>query len=147
MSAAETVEPVQLLRRLAAILPPPRQNQIRFHGLFASRARNRAALAALLPPREAPEPVAAVAAETPAGAAPRRRTRKLLWAALLRRVFAHDILVCPRCDGPMRLIAVLTEPKEVARMLRHLGLPTDPPTTASARAPPQAELFVEHASE
>ena len=47
----------------------------------------------------------------------------------------------------MRLIAVLTDPKVVARMLRHLGLPTEAPTTAPARAPPQAELFVEHASE
>lgn len=135
------MEPVQFLRRLAAILPPPRQNQLRFHGLFASRARNRAAVAALLPPRDTPEPVAASASETPVGDARVVRPRKLLWAALLKRVFAEDVLVCPRCEGPMRLIAVLTDPEIVRGVLRHLGLPTDPPTVAPARAPPQAELF------
>lgn len=129
------MEPIQFLRRLAAILPPPRQNQVRFHGLFASRARDRAGLAALLPPREESP------ATPPAPAAAPRRPRKLLWAALLRRVFAHDVLVCPRCEGPMRLIAVLTDPDVGGGILRHLGLPDTPPPVAPARGPPQASLF------
>jgi hypothetical protein len=36
----------------------------------------------------------------------------------------------------MRLIALLTEPPEVARFLRHLGEPTEPPSRAPARDPP-----------
>ncbi len=131
------MEPVQFLRRLAAILPPPRQNQVRFHGIFASGARDRAGLAALLPPSEAPAP-----APTPAAPAdvPAPRARKLLWSQLLRRVFSEDVLVCPRCEGPMRLIAVLTDREIVGGILRHLGLPDTLPV-APARAPPQAELF------
>ena len=133
------MEPIQFLRRLAAILPPPRQNQVRFHGIFASRARLRAGLAALLPPREAPTSPPTEAPAAASGGAV--RPRRLLWSQLLRRVFAHDILVCPRCNGPMRLIAVLTDPKIVAGILRHLDLPDTPPGVAPARAPPQAELF------
>ena len=63
------------------------------------------------------------------------------WASLSRMVFAVDVLVCPRCSGPMRLIAVLTDPDLVERVLAHLGLPTDIPTAAPARAPPQTDLF------
>jgi hypothetical protein len=45
-------------------------------------------------------------------------------------------LVCPRCKGRMRLLAVVTDPKSVARYLRGLGEPTEAPTRAPARGPP-----------
>ena len=42
----------------------------------------------------------------------------------------------------MHVIACLEEPKVVARILRHLGLPTEPLPTARAQAPPiTLELF------
>jgi hypothetical protein len=31
------------------------------------------------------------------------------------------LLACPRCEGRMRLLAMVTEPKSVARYLRALG--------------------------
>ncbi len=36
----------------------------------------------------------------------------------------------------MRLTAFLTEPTSVKSVLEHLGLPTEPPVLAPARAPP-----------
>jgi hypothetical protein len=36
----------------------------------------------------------------------------------------------------MRLLAMVTEPKSVARYLRALGEPTEPPARAPARGPP-----------
>jgi hypothetical protein len=42
-------EPLDFLRRLAAIVPPPRLNLVRFHGVFAPRAKLRPLLAALIP--------------------------------------------------------------------------------------------------
>ena len=36
----------------------------------------------------------------------------------------------------MRLIAFITEPASVKPILEHLGLPTEPPQLARARAPP-----------
>jgi hypothetical protein len=50
------------------------------------------------------------------------RNRRLAWADLFRRVFAQDVLVCSRCGGTMRLIAVVTDPPVVERILRHLRL-------------------------
>jgi len=36
----------------------------------------------------------------------------------------------------MRLLALITEPKNVARFLRHFGEPTEPPPRAPVRDPP-----------
>ena len=49
------------------------------------------------------------------------------WADLMRRVFELDVLACPRCDGRLRLIAVLEASDTTARILRHLHLPTEVP--------------------
>jgi hypothetical protein len=69
-----------------------------------------------------------------------RRTR-LPWADLLRSVFAIDVLQCPRCPGRMTVIAVVTDPGPVQAILAHLGLPTQAPLLAPARAPPQLALL------
>jgi hypothetical protein len=33
--------------------------------------------------------------------------RRYTWASLLRRVFLIEVLVCPRCGGPRRLLAAI----------------------------------------
>jgi len=55
---------------------------------------------------------------------------------LRRPTFGFDVLACPRCEGRMRLLAMVTEPKSVARYLRSLGEPTEAPARAPARGPP-----------
>ncbi len=42
------------------------------------------------------------------------------WARLIAQVYEVDPLVCPRCSAPMRILAVITEPEEVRKILRHL---------------------------
>jgi len=69
------------------------------------------------------------------------RQRRLDWAALLRRVFDVDVLRCPRCDGRLVVLAAISDPPVVAKILEHLRLPTAPPRCAPARAPPQDELL------
>jgi len=79
----------------------------------------------------------------PGSATPPSRTRVLPWAELLRRVFAIDVLVCPKCLGPMTVVAFLTDPKVVGKILAHLGLPASPPRLSPARLLAQVELFDE----
>ncbi len=57
------------------------------------------------------------------------------WAALLRRSFAVDVLECPKCHGPLRVVAVITEREPIRRILVHLGMPTEAPVLARARDP------------
>ena len=67
--------------------------------------------------------------------------RGVIDATLLRRHhgvknFKIDVLECPTCKGRMKLVAMITEPRNVARFLSALGEPTDVPARSSNRGPP-----------
>jgi hypothetical protein len=49
----------------------------------------------------------------------RLRRRVLPWSDLLRRVFLVDVLVCQKCFGPMTVVAYLTDPAVVGKILGH----------------------------
>jgi hypothetical protein len=57
------------------------------------------------------------------------------WATLLRRSLGVDVLQCPKCNGRLRVVSVITEREPVRRILAHLGLPPDTPPIARARDP------------
>ena len=61
-----------------------------------------------------------------------RRRRPTPWAQLLKRVFSVDVLQCGRCLGPMTLLALISAPDALARILGHLGLPSTSPPIAPA---------------
>jgi hypothetical protein len=48
------------------------------------------------------------------------------WRDLILRVWHVDPLRCPVCQGPMRVIAVIDDPRAVEKILRHLGAWHDP---------------------
>ncbi len=73
-------------------------------------------------------------------AAPPRSRYRQAWARLLARVFEHQVLVCPTCQGPRKIIAAITDTAVAATILQHLGLPTDLPALHGARAPPQLDM-------
>ena len=81
------------------------------------------------------------------GARRKRRTglrRRYPWAELLRRVFLIEVLVCPQCGGPRRLLAAIQDPASIRRVLGALGLSAVVPELAAARSPPrQGELEFE----
>ena len=69
---------------------------------------------------------------------------KLAWARLIRKVYEADPLVCSKCKGPMRVIALIEDPAVVRAILTHLGL-WQP--QALERAPPApARAWPEHAN-
>ena len=42
------------------------------------------------------------------------------WPRLIAQVYEVDPLECPRCHSPMKVIAVITDPDVVRKILRHL---------------------------
>jgi hypothetical protein len=46
---------------------------------------------------------------------------------LARLSLAIDVLVCPRCAGPRRILGAVTGPHAVQRLLGVLGLAAQPP--------------------
>ena len=55
---------------------------------------------------------------------------------LLQRVLAFDIFVCPERRGRVCLLATIDDREVIEKILRHLGLPVDPPLPTPARDPP-----------
>jgi hypothetical protein len=45
----------------------------------------------------------------------------------MRRVFVVDVLECPRCHGPMKILAAIHPPDTTGAILERLGLPARPP--------------------
>lgn len=125
-TCAVLLDPLDLIARLCALIPPPRFHMLRYHGVLAGHANARAEV---VPGREplAEEqlPLFAHADGGPLQPPPPSRHP---WAWLLRRVFAVDIATCPECAGRMRLLDVVTEADHIARVLAGRG--------RAARAPP-----------
>jgi hypothetical protein len=79
---ALVLTPLELLDKIAALVPPPRVHRHRYYGVLAPNAPLRAAVTAL-----APMPVPAPAAGT-SDATPHRAAAHYLWAMLLARIYA-----------------------------------------------------------
>jgi len=129
-TVAVDLDPLSLLSRLAASVPPPRLHTVRYAGVLAPASKLRS--------RIVPKPAAPPATtDDPDAPRPNRGgSRYRPWAELLKRTFGVDVLECPKCKGKMKLLAVVTEAKSIQRMLRHLGEATEPPAREPARGPP-----------
>jgi hypothetical protein len=68
------------------------------------------------------------------------RVSRLPWAILLKRVFMTDALTCPKCHGRMKILAAITKPEAICKILDHLEIPSEAPRRTAARPPPQAGL-------
>ena len=83
-------------------------------------------------------PAPAIAAATAGdGRRERMRPRYRSWAELMRQAFEIDVLACPTCGGRMILLATITDPAVIRRILTHLGRSLD--DGDPSRAPPWAD--------
>jgi hypothetical protein len=55
----------------------------------------------------------------------------------MKRTWGLDVLVCPRCAGPMRLVAAVEQPAVISQILAHLGHSTQAPPRPPPWRPPQ----------
>jgi hypothetical protein len=114
--------PLELLEKLAALVPLPHVHLVRYGGCLAPHSHLRGSV--IPTPRQQ-----GVDTETDT------RSPCWSWARLLHRVFALDMAHCPFCQcGTLRLIAVITQGAVIRKILRHLKRAADPPSIAPARA-------------
>ena len=123
------LSPMELLEKLAALVPPPRLHLLRYHGVLAPRARARDR-GRIVPAK----PVAELAADGDTSAPP--CAHRLGWATLLARVFSSDLSACAACGGRLRIIAALTDSASIRTYLEGVGLPAMPPP----RTPPHPQF-------
>ena len=93
------------MSRLVSLVPQPRVNLTRFHGVFAPNFKHRERI---VPQR---------AQRTPEADKP---TAPMSWMQRLKRVFAIDIETCPECGGKLRVIACIEDPPLIAKILGHV---------------------------
>jgi hypothetical protein len=105
------LSPEELLEKLAALVPPPRLNLVRYHGVLAPNAADRAQI--VPGPKEAVE--AAAAGTSEGEPTPAQRRHRLAGAVLLARVFQFDVTECPACGGRMKIVAAVTSPRPLYR--------------------------------
>ena len=107
-------EPLDLIGRLCAMVPPPRFHMIRFHGVLAPHAAVRSEVVprraddvAPAPSLTPPEPQLGLFddSDDDGGVATRKP-----WAWLLRHVFKVDVTSC-ECGGSMKWIDVAKTPE------------------------------------
>jgi hypothetical protein len=125
-----TLSPLELLEKLAALVPLPRVHLVRYGGCLAPHSHLRGAI------RPTPRQQGLDGEEAHTG------TPYWPWARLLGRVFGLEMSTCPFCRrGTLRLIAVITQESVITRILRHLQLASVPPPIAPARGRQELVAF------
>ena len=141
------LSPFEFLDRLADLVPPPRKHRHRYHGVFAPNHRLRKAVTALAIGNVGKQREATTGGHgndghgsrgcCDANQKPRSHdTSRIAWAKLMARLGEEFPLQCPGCGGDIRLIAFITEPGPIRKILTHLGEPLEPPLVSTARGPP-----------
>ena len=114
------------LAQLCAHIPDRFEHLVRYAGWYSSRTRRKRR-------RMAAQPAEAAACEVDARETARVRSA---WARLIARVYEVDPLECPRCKGPMRVIALIDDAPVIRKILTHLGLWTPQTAAGSGPGPP-----------
>ena len=98
---------LELVERLAALVPPPGKNQVLYHGVLAGNAAWRAEV--VPGPKLLTEEEVEARAERTLSRAPSRsrRPRWTPWEDLLWRAFEVRSRACPRCGERMQLRGVV----------------------------------------
>jgi len=117
---AELMDPLEFLARVLIHIPDPNKHLVRFYGAYANRVRSE---------KLAHDDSAKDEDQGDEASPPRRPLRKR-WAELIYRIYEVDPLTCRRCGAQMKILAFITEPPVIRRILDHLD------QTARPRAPP-----------
>jgi hypothetical protein len=120
---------LELVQRLAALVPPPHANMVLYHGVFGPSAAWRDEVVPTVPE---PEPSRGRLTKRSSKRRSERARRRWPWSDLLWHVFGVDGFQCPRCGGSMVVRAVIIHPPATLRVLGGLD-------RAAARAPPAGD--------
>ena len=126
----ETFRGFEFVDQLAAHIPPRRVQLVRRYGIYAGKVRaqwvDRPAIARLATVGWQSSHVFRVAQhaddENPANATldvpdAWSRLRKQSWARLLQKIYEIDPFLCPKCNGHMRVVAIIQEPEELRKII------------------------------
>jgi len=123
------LSPSELIEKLIALIPPRSSPLVRYGGVFAPNFKRRDEV--FLAPGRRKRKVSL----RPEGTEKSEKSQVVSgsWARLLKRVFAIDVSRCPRCCSDLEIIAAVLDPMQIARYLKHTGMPAAPPARAGVK--------------
>ena len=100
------------LVQLCSHIPDRFEQLVRYAGWYSNRSRGKRRHAGAKP------------AEIALGEVDEREALRVrsTWARLIHKVYEVDPLECPKCKGPMRVIALIDDKAVIRKILTHLGL-------------------------
>jgi hypothetical protein len=128
------------IAELTQHIPPKGTHYIRRYGLYASRTRGTWATKPYLvrlagPGWHTAHPAAPATALVPPPQQEVEHSKaSSTWARLIAKVYEVDPLQCAQCGSPMKILAIIMDPVEVDKILRHL--------INTGRAPPGLDSYL-----
>jgi hypothetical protein len=121
--------PQAFIKRIISLIPKPRTNMVRYHGLFAPRHSKRNEITSLAKPKK-------VKKDTKI-----KKVYQTPWAELLKRVFLEEVDNCNSCGNKLKYVASITSPIACRKILDHLKMDQEVIEAAPTRGPPMEEIM------
>ena len=126
---------LDFLAELSIHIPEKGKHLHRFYGFYSNAYRGAARK------REQPEPVHEISPVDEPRLSSKEYRRS--WAMLIKKVFEADPLVCMFCTAELRIVGFVTDPYEVKKILKQIGLFEKPRIRPPpAQSPPRDTVIV-----
>ena len=119
----ETMDYLEFIARVTSHIPDKGQVMVRYYGLYANAHRGKAR-------KTVASPMTLRMSEED-----RKPISSKGWAAMIRKAYEVDPMICPKCGGTMKVVAFITEYAAVDRIIDHLKL------TFVAEKPPPSHVI------
>ena len=117
----ETFDALDWLAHLVTHVPDRYEQTVRYYGYYSNKSRG-------LREKADTDDVIPVIVKDQISSRQWRQN----WARLIQKIYEVDPLLCPKCQGKMRIITFIEDDKVIEKILKHLGLWNvhnhDPPT-------------------
>lgn len=124
-------EPLDFISKLASLIPAPRVNLTRFHGVFAPNSQYRAGIINRQGDNKSEEAVQTEGEKYGA----------MKWSVRLKRAFDIDMKTCEACGGAVKVITCIDDPVVINKILANFQSPQSNQIMSPVSRAPPADLF------
>jgi hypothetical protein len=107
----KTFDALDWLAQLTTHIPNKREQMVRYYGYYSNKSRGQRKKTGK------DQEVPAIIDAAVSGKGFRKN-----WARLIRKIYNVDPLLCPKCQGPMRIISFIESPVIIRKILVYLKL-------------------------
>ncbi len=121
---SEPIDPLEFIARVLIHIPEPKKHLVHFYRTYANRVRS-----------STPSVCDSAQKQAEDEPSPPRRALRKRWSELIYKIYEVDPLTCRQCGNQMKIVAFITEPAVICRILAHRKY-----KASRQRAPPQPTL-------